>query len=166
MFQEEWGRQGGTGAAHRFAIVDDRPEEQYLFPEFVLARPRTVLVTPGSADALWKSRKNLFFKPTGGHGGKAVYCGDKVTKGVWAEITRGGYVAQTFGPAERAHDQGRRRAPGAQDGCPALHLSRAVAFGGGLPQSRPNDEFQDAWRRIRSSSLDLTAAGRKRMMRG
>jgi hypothetical protein len=206
MFQDEWGRQRGTGAARRFAIVDDRPEEQYLYPEFVLARqvlaergveaviadanrlryeggrlrvdgenidlvynrvtdfaldrpehkalreayrdgavvvtpnphnhalladkrnlsllsdpamldawgveprlraqlkavPRTVLVTSGSADALWKSRKNLFFKPTGGHGGKAVYRGDKVTKGVWAEIARGGYVAQTLvRPSER-----------------------------------------------------------------
>jgi uncharacterized circularly permuted ATP-grasp superfamily protein len=64
--------------------------------------PRTVLVAPGNADALWQSRKHLFFKPTGGHGGKAVYRGDKVTKGVWAEISRGGYVAQTFvQPSER-----------------------------------------------------------------
>ena len=64
--------------------------------------PRTLLVTPGAADALWKSRKNLFFKPTGGHGGKAVYRGDKVTKGVWAKILEGGYVAQTLvRPSER-----------------------------------------------------------------
>ena len=58
--------------------------------------PRTVLVTPENADALWRSRKGLFFKPTSGHGGKAVYRGDKVTKAVWAEIGRGGYVAQSF----------------------------------------------------------------------
>ena len=33
---------------------------------------------------------------------KAVYRGDKVTKGVWAEIIRGGYVAQEFAaPGER-----------------------------------------------------------------
>jgi hypothetical protein len=206
MFQDEWMRQRGTGAARRVAIVDDRPEEQYLYPEFVLVRqvlaargvdaviadashlryeggrlsfegkpidlvynrvtdfafdkaehralreayrdgavvvtpnphnhalladkrnlsllsdpatldawgveprlrdhlksvPRTVVVTPDSADVLWKSRKDLFFKPTGGHGGKAVYRGDKVTKGVWAEIERGGYVAQTLvRPSER-----------------------------------------------------------------
>jgi hypothetical protein len=206
MFQDEWKRQRGTGTPHRIAIVDDNPEEQYLYPEFVLARqvltergveaviadacrlcygggrlwfdgqdidlvynrvtdfaldrpehkalreayrdggvvvtpnphihalladkrnlsllsdpvmleglgvepelrahlsvvPRTIIVTPSAADALWKSRKNLFFKPTGGHGGKAVYRGDKVTKGVWAEITRGGYVAQTLvRPSER-----------------------------------------------------------------
>lgn len=206
MFQDEWMRQRGTGAARRIAIVDDRPEEQYLYPEFLLARqvlgargmeaviadarhlryaggrlsvegkpvdlvynrvtdfafkrpehralceayrdstvvvtpnphnhalladkrnlsllsdpavlkawglepthlaqlksvPRTVLVTPENADDLWKSRKGLFFKPTDGHGGKAVYRGDKVTKGVWAEIERGGYVAQTLvRPSER-----------------------------------------------------------------
>ncbi|MEQ8347256.1 MAG: hypothetical protein RIB84_13515 [Sneathiellaceae bacterium] len=206
MFQSEWLRQRGTGAPDRVAIVDDSPPEQYLYPEFLLARevlavrgleaivadashlryergrlsiegkpvdlvynrvtdfaldqpghralreayrdgavvvtpnphnhalladkrnlsllsdpamlkawglepallarlnavPRTVIVTPDSADDLWKSRKGLFFKPTGGHGGKAVYRGDKVTKAVWAEIERGGYVAQTFvRPSER-----------------------------------------------------------------
>ncbi|TIX34374.1 MAG: hypothetical protein E5V36_28480, partial [Mesorhizobium sp.] len=32
----------------------------------------------------------------------AVYRGDKVTKGVWAEIARGGYVAQAFAtPGQR-----------------------------------------------------------------
>ena len=206
MFQNEWIRQRGTGAPERIAIVDDNPPEQYLYPEFVLARqvlaargvdaviadaghlsyddgqlsvdgktidlvynrvtdfafdqpehkalqesyrdgavvvtpnphnhalladkrnlsllsnaatleawgveprfralldavPRTVLVNPDNADALWKSRNDLFFKPTGGHGGKAVYRGDKLTKGVWAEIAGGGYVAQTLvRPSER-----------------------------------------------------------------
>ena len=206
MFVDEWRRQRGTGAPQRVAIVDDGPEGQYLYPEFVLAQrvlaergvdaviadagllryaggrlsidgqdidlvynrvtdfaldrpdhaalreayrdgavvvtpnphnhalladkrnlsllsdqstleawgvapeararltgiPRTILVTPDNADTLWQSRKQLFFKPTGGHGGKAVYRGDKVTKGVWAEIARGGYVAQTFvQPSER-----------------------------------------------------------------
>jgi len=206
MFQDEWMRQRGAGAAHRIAIVDDRPEEQFLYPEFVLVRqvlaargvdtiitdashlryeagrlsvegrqvdlvynrvtdfafdqpehralreayrdgavvvtpnphnhalladkrnlsllsdpalleswgaqpeiiaplkavPRTVLVTPENADELWSCRKDLFFKPTSGHGGKAVYRGDKVTKGVWSQIERGGYVAQTLvRPSER-----------------------------------------------------------------
>jgi hypothetical protein len=206
MFQDEWRRQRGTGTPHRIAIVDDSPEEQYLYPEFVLARqvltgrgvdaliadacglrydggrlssdghnidlvynrvtdfalnqpehkalrdayrdgtvvvtpnphnhalladkrnlsllsdqalleswgveprlraqlsavPRTVLVTPDSAEALWQARKNLFFKPSGGHGGKAVYRGDKLTRGVWAKISQGGYVAQTLvRPSER-----------------------------------------------------------------
>jgi hypothetical protein len=207
MFRDEWRRQRGTGTLQRIAIVDDSPEEQYLYPEFVLASqvltergveafiaeacglrydggrlsfdgqnidlvynrltdfaferpehkalreayrddavvvtpnphnhalvadkrnltllsdpvaleglglasgprailstlvPRTIFVTTAAADVLWKSRKNLFFKPTGGHGGKAVYRGDKVTKGVWAKILQGGYVAQTLvRPSER-----------------------------------------------------------------
>lgn len=206
MLQNEWRLQGRTGELKRIAIIDDRPEEQYLYPEFVLARqlllragidaviadtaeltysdgelrfdgkaiglvynrlvdfslelpghralreayqhdavvvtpnphnhalfadkrnltllsdeaallrwglasehvaalasvPETRLVTPATADALWAVRKGYFFKPMGGHGGKAVYRGDKVTKGVWAEIAKGDYVAQAFAaPGER-----------------------------------------------------------------
>ena len=206
MFQREWELQHRTGVPQRIAIVDDRPAEQYLYPEFLLARrlflkhgietviadagqlryergrlltegqpvdlvynrlvdfslghpehealraaylngavvvtpnprthalfadkrnlallsdhttlrswglssgmladlagvPRTVLVTSDNAQQLWETRKNLFFKPAGGHGSKAVYRGAKVTRGVWAEIIRGGYVAQEFAaPSER-----------------------------------------------------------------
>lgn len=206
MFQREWVLQRGVGAPRRIAIVDVRPEEQYLYPEFVVAQrfflkhgietviadtgklryeagqllvgndpvdlvynrlvdfafehsehealraayeddavvvtpnprvhalyadkrnlsllsdqaalrawglssemighlggvPRTVLVTPDNAQRLWEGRKRLFFKPEGGHGSKAVYRGDKVTKGVWADIIRGGYVAQDFAaPSKR-----------------------------------------------------------------
>ena len=206
MFQREWALQCGTGLPRRIAIVDDRPEQQYLYPEFVLAErffrkhgieaviadagrlrladgrltiddqpvdlvynrlvdfalersehealrsaylagavvvtpnprvhalladkrnlsllsdqamlrswglapdkladlaglPRTVLVTPDNAQGLWVARKGLFFKPACGHGSKAVYRGDKLTKGVWADIVRGGYVAQDFAaPSER-----------------------------------------------------------------
>ena len=62
----------------------------------------TVLVTSDNAQELWQARTSLFFKPAGGYGSKAVYRGDKVTKGVWAEIIRGGYVAQKFAaPGER-----------------------------------------------------------------
>ena len=206
MFQHEWELQHRAGMPQRIAIVDDRPEEQYLYPEFLLAQrllqkhgieaviadgrqlqyedgrllskgkpvdlvynrlvdfsfdnpehqalrtaylddavvvtpnprahalyadkrnlvllsdqaalrswgfaaemladlasvPRTVLVTSDNAPQLWGSRKTLFFKPAGGHGSKAVYRGDKLTKGVWAGIIRGGYVAQEFAaPGER-----------------------------------------------------------------
>ncbi|GIK98198.1 MAG: hypothetical protein BroJett029_24070 [Alphaproteobacteria bacterium] len=38
MFETEWKLQRGTGRPGRVAIVDDRPEEQYLYPEFLLAR--------------------------------------------------------------------------------------------------------------------------------
>jgi hypothetical protein len=200
MFESEWRRQRGAGPPRTIAIVDDQPGEQYLYPEFVLARqlllkhgvdamigdaselkydggrlrlggqeidlvynrlvdftldrpehaalraayqdgavvvtpnphnhalfaskrnltllsdpaaleafglspelrsrlagvPRTTLVTPDNSDAAWQSRKDMFFKPLSGHGSKAVYRGDKVTKGVWTEIARGGYVAQSF----------------------------------------------------------------------
>ncbi len=206
MFENEWRLQGRTGNPKRIAVIDDKPEEQYLYPEFLLAQrffarhgleahvcdasrvsyerglltldgksidllynrlvdfslsepthaalraaylenaavitpnphvhalladkrnmtvlsdqtalaswglsadhlsalggiPRTVLVTPEKAEQLWVDRKKLFFKPAGGYGSKAVYRGDKVTKGVWTEIIRGGYVAQEFAaPSER-----------------------------------------------------------------
>jgi hypothetical protein len=64
--------------------------------------PHTVIVTPDNAAQLWAARRTLFFKPFGGHGSKAVYRGDKLTQRVWAEIVRGGYVAQDFAaPGER-----------------------------------------------------------------
>ncbi|MBZ0230307.1 MAG: hypothetical protein K8F58_17905, partial [Bauldia sp.] len=38
MFRNEWQHQRGDDPMGRVAIIDDRPEEQYLYPEFVLAR--------------------------------------------------------------------------------------------------------------------------------
>ncbi len=58
--------------------------------------PPTVVVSADNADALWQDRRNLFFKPARGHGSKAAYRGDKVTRKVWAEILGREYVAQTF----------------------------------------------------------------------
>jgi hypothetical protein len=207
MFRAEWNSQRGGGVPHHIVIVDDEPEEQYLYPEFILAQrllerqgfeasiadpralryedgrlqlggktvdlvynrlvdfaldqsdhaalraayldgavvvtpnphlhalfadkrnltllcddtrlaewgldaasradlargvPRTMAVVPDNAANLWAARKKLFFKPAAGYGGKAVYRGDKVTKGVWADIVAGGYVAQDFAaPSER-----------------------------------------------------------------
>lgn len=206
MFRHEWMLQRGAGMPRRIAIVDDRPAEQYLYPEFLLARqfflkhgieaviadaaslryaggrlraeddavdlvynrlvdfalerpehadlraayldgavvvtpnprvhalyadkrnlsllsdraalrtwelpaetiadlsgvPHTVQVTGENAERLWEARKHLFLKPAGGHGSKAVYRGDKVTRRVWTEIVRGGYVAQDYvAPDER-----------------------------------------------------------------
>ncbi|RZU47701.1 hypothetical protein EV700_0668 [Fluviicoccus keumensis] len=64
--------------------------------------PATRLVTPDNADALWQARRELFFKPVAGYGGKAAYRGDKLTKRVWEEILAGGYVAQArIPPSER-----------------------------------------------------------------
>ena len=64
--------------------------------------PLTQEVTPENAPRLWSERKRLFFKPLSGHGGKAVYRGDKLTKSTWAEITKGEYIAQELvAPSER-----------------------------------------------------------------
>ena len=60
------------------------------------AVPKTVLVTPANASSLWEKRRNQFFKPAGGHGSKAAYRGDKVTRKVWSDILAGNYVAQAY----------------------------------------------------------------------
>lgn len=54
----------------------------------------TELVKATDADRLWQNRRQLFFKPTSGFGGRAAYRGDKLTKRVWQEILKGDYVAQ------------------------------------------------------------------------
>jgi hypothetical protein len=87
-------------------LSDQAVRRSWRLPPQMLADlegvPPTVHLTPDNARQLWGSRKTLFFKPAGGHGGKAVYRGDKLTKGVWEEIIRGGYVAQEFAaPGER-----------------------------------------------------------------
>jgi hypothetical protein len=206
MFEAEWKRQGRTDALRRIAIIDDAPQDQYLYPEFVLAKrlferhgynaviadpatlqyecdvlqeggvpidlvynrlvdfslddprhaalrtayeagavivtpnprnhalfadkrnltllsdrealgawgldagsiaalagvPRAINVTSENTDTLWRERKGLFFKPASGHASKAVYRGDKLTKGVWDDIRKGAYIAQDFAaPGER-----------------------------------------------------------------
>ena len=207
MFQNEWRLQGRTVPLRTIAIIDDAPQQQYLYPEFVLAKsvleskgfeviicdpielgfsdgklqigtrtidlvynrlvdftfekpehqvlrraylegavvvtpnphlhtllanksnlimlsdqdglrrmgvseddiaalatvPRAQFVTPANMDQLWKERNRLFFKPLSGHGGKAVYRGDKITKSTWAEIIKGNYIAQELvKPSERS----------------------------------------------------------------
>ncbi|MEO8728033.1 MAG: hypothetical protein ABI410_01565 [Rhodoferax sp.] len=58
--------------------------------------PHTEVVEAQHADRLWRNRRNLFFKPFGGFGGRAAYRGDKITQRVWQEILAGGYVAQAL----------------------------------------------------------------------
>lgn len=62
------------------------------------AIPRAATVEADNAEALWAARKRYFFKPDCGHGAKAVYRGDKLTKSVWADILKGGYIAQEIAP--------------------------------------------------------------------
>jgi hypothetical protein len=62
----------------------------------------TEVVAPGDGERLWSARRQLFFKPTAGFGGRAAYRGDKLTKRVWQDILAGNYVAQALmAPGER-----------------------------------------------------------------
>ncbi len=197
MFRHEWQLQRGDTPLHTIAIVDEAPQSQYFYPEFVLARqlfavadikafiaapadfevradglylqgnkvdllynrltdfslqqfpallaayqkdqivltphpyaytlyadkrnltlltdserlramgvddasiatlqagvPQTRLVEAKDEQQWWKERKDWFFKPATGYGGKGSYRGDKLTQRVFGEIVLGGYVAQ------------------------------------------------------------------------
>lgn len=60
--------------------------------------PRTEIVSPADAERLWAERRRLFFKPAAGHGSRAAYRGEKLTRRVWEEIVAGRYVAQALVP--------------------------------------------------------------------
>ena len=60
--------------------------------------PRTERVTAENADAFWSERRQWFFKPDAGYGGKAAYRGDKLTRRVFSTIAEGGYIAQALVP--------------------------------------------------------------------
>jgi hypothetical protein len=62
------------------------------------AIPPTEIVDAGMAADLWSRRKTLFFKPVDGHGGKAAYRGDKLTRTTFERILAGRYVAQAIAP--------------------------------------------------------------------
>jgi hypothetical protein len=197
MFRHEWQLQRGNAPLHTIAIVDEAPQSQYFYPEFVLARqlfetagiqaiiadpadfearadglymggnkidliynrltdfsleqfpallnayqanqvvltpqpyayalyadkrnlslltdserlramgadeasiatlqagvPQTRLVDAKDTEQWWKERKDWFFKPATGYGGRGSYRGDKLTQRVFGEIVQGGYVAQ------------------------------------------------------------------------
>jgi hypothetical protein len=65
--------------------------------------PSTRRVASADADALWRDRRRLFFKPAVGYGSRAAYRGDKLTRRVFAEILKGEYVAQTIAPPSERH---------------------------------------------------------------
>ncbi len=71
-------------------LAVDRATQQIL----LAGVPRTVMVDPAQADALWAGRKRWFFKPPAGFGSRAAYRGDKLTKRVFEEILAGHYIAQ------------------------------------------------------------------------
>lgn len=71
--------------------------------------PKTVCLDSANAPELWARRKQLFFKPVAGFGGRAAYRGAKLTKRVWQQLVdEGGYVAQELvTPAERVLGENR-----------------------------------------------------------
>jgi hypothetical protein len=60
--------------------------------------PRTRVVDPAEREVLWRERKQYFFKPVDGYGGKAAYRGDKLTRATWEQILARPYVAQRLVP--------------------------------------------------------------------
>ncbi|HCZ13788.1 MAG TPA: hypothetical protein DHV85_04130, partial [Candidatus Accumulibacter sp.] len=85
---QQWLRQIGVGAQQRQLLAS--------------SIPHTEEVLPATADAFWSSRRQWFFKPAAGFGSKAAYRGDKLTRRVFADIARGGYIAQALvKPSER-----------------------------------------------------------------
>jgi hypothetical protein len=64
--------------------------------------PQTQEVRAEEAEKWWAERKQWFFKPLSGYGGKGAYRGDKLTKRVFEEIMQADYVAQRLAmPGER-----------------------------------------------------------------
>ena len=61
------------------------------------AIPRTLEVS-GCEETWWRDRKRWFFKPATGFGSRGAYRGDKLTRRVFSEVMRGGYVAQEIAP--------------------------------------------------------------------
>ena len=94
---------------HAYTLYADKRNLRLLTdPEFLRAKgldetnistlqagiPLTHLVEEKDAELWWKERKEWFFKPATGYGGKGSYRGDKLTQRVFSEIVKGGYVAQ------------------------------------------------------------------------
>lgn len=64
--------------------------------------PQTHMVRPEDSERWWTERKQWFFKPVSGYGGKGAYRGEKLTKRVFEEILQSEYVVQQFAlPGER-----------------------------------------------------------------
>ncbi|CUI03147.1 FIG00715019: hypothetical protein [Janthinobacterium sp. CG23_2] len=72
--------------------------------------PHTELVRSSETERLWRTRREWFFKPVAGYGGRAAYRGDKLTKRAWQDILDGDYVAQAI-MAPPARTGGSAQAP-------------------------------------------------------
>lgn len=88
LTDEPWLIEAGVGEADRQLLLAGIPQTQ--------------VVAPDKAAAFWDARKQWFFKPFAGYASKAAYRGEKLTRRVFEDIARGGYVAQALvSPSER-----------------------------------------------------------------
>jgi hypothetical protein len=65
----------------------------------------------GCDETWWRERNAWFFKPHAGFGSRGAYRGDKMTRRVFTEIMKGGYMAQELTPPGerwRSSDNGRQ----------------------------------------------------------
>ncbi len=89
---------------HNLALLSDAAVlsrwgvERPIAERLLRGIPRTTRVASADAEALWRDRKQLFFKPGRGFGGGGAYRGAKLTRRVFAEIAQGDYVAQALVP--------------------------------------------------------------------
>lgn len=63
-----------------------------------LGIPQTRLVNAQAHEYWRQQRKQWFFKPATGYGGKGTYRGASITNRVFADIMQGGYIAQHMAP--------------------------------------------------------------------
>jgi hypothetical protein len=82
-----------TDAGFLQSIGADRADVEALLAGI----PRTRDVA-GCEQTWWQDRKGWFFKPASGFGSRGVYRGDKLTRRVFGELMKGGYVAQELAP--------------------------------------------------------------------
>ncbi len=80
----DWLASIGVGAEDRRVLAERIPLARQAAPE--------------NAESFWQSRRQWFFKPAAGFGSRAAYRGDKITKRVFEDVGRGGYVAQALVP--------------------------------------------------------------------
>lgn len=89
---------------HHHALYANKHNLELLckLPELNSGVPLTLKVNLDNQEFLWANRREYFFKPASGYGGKAAYRGDKMTTKVWSEIKGLDFVAQKIiKPGER-----------------------------------------------------------------
>ena len=94
------GRQAAAGLAARRVAAAPRPASTTAERAHLLATiPHTEIVEAAHAATIsGRRRKDLFFKPVDGFGGKAAYRGDKLTRTTFEHILAHRYVAQAVAP--------------------------------------------------------------------